>query len=439
MAHSNIVDSTGVLSSRSCTAFAVEAPRTGDIDGSWDLLLVAIAGYILTAVGRVHQLFPAVGAIRPAILTGVVAILLFLCDRAERRRLHLLWCPTTRYVLALLLWMVLSTSGAIRIGNSLDMLVDNLVKTILMYLVIVAGVRGPRDVERLAVTYLASATVYAAVVLSRFDLDEGDAWRLGHLYYYDANDFATLAVSAMPLGLYVCHRARRASRRALGMLALGTLASALVYTGSRGGFIALLAVVAFILFGYRAIDLRWRLCGAALVALVVIGTASDQYWRQMSTIVSDADYNRTEEGGRMQIWRRGVGYMLRYPVFGVGPGNFQTAEGTLSPLAERQQYGIGVRWSAAHNSFIQAGAELGLPGLLLFTAVIVSAFHGFRRSNRRESVFAAAGCAPELTQALCASLIGFVVGAFFLSLAYAEMLFTLVALAVALQKVSRLS
>jgi hypothetical protein len=42
----------------------------------------------------------------------------------------------------------------------------------------------------------------------------------------------------------------------------------------------------------------------------------------------------------------------------------------------------------------------------------------------------------ELTQALTASLIGYVVGAFFLSLAYAELLYTLIALAVGVQKLA---
>lgn len=40
--------------------------------------------------------------------------------------------------------------------------------------------------------------------------------------------------------------------------------------------------------------------------------------------------------------------------------------------------------------------------------------------------------------ALTAALLGFVVGAFFLSLAYSEMLYTLVALAAGLQKVTAL-
>lgn len=400
--------------------------------------MICIAGYILVAVGRVHQLFSAIGAIRPAILMGGFAILLFLSDARDIRRLRGAVFPATKWVLVLLMWMALSTPGAINLGMSVDTLFDNFLKTVLMLLIIAAGVRGLRDVERLAVTYLLSATIYAAVILSRFDLGGGDSWRLGSLYYYDANDFATFAVSAMPIALYVLHRARAAYSRALGAVALAVLTLAFVYTGSRGGFIALLAVVAFINFGYRAIALRWRVSATVLVAIVVLAAASDRYWAQMGTIMSDADYNRTEETGRMQIWKRGVGYMLQFPVFGVGANNFGAAEGTLSPFAERQQYGRGVKWNAAHNSYVQIGAELGIPGLVFFIGMIASAFVALRRSNRHGGAGAAdrADAGPELTQAITASLTGFVVGAFFLSLAYSEILFTLLALVVALQKVT---
>jgi O-antigen ligase len=189
-------------------------------------------------------------------------------------------------------------------------------------------------------------------------------------------------------------------------------------------------------FGYRAIALRWRVSATVLVAVVVLATASDRYWTQMGTIMSDADYNRSAETGRMKIWERGVGYMFRFPVFGVGPNNFGAAEGKLSPFAERQQYGRGVKWNAAHNSYVQVGAELGIPGLVMFIGLIASAFVALRRSSRKAGAARRADAGPELTQAIAASLTGFVVGAFFLSLAYSELLFTLLALAVALQKVT---
>src|SRR4030095_6507000 len=122
--------------------------------------------------------------------------------------------------------------------------------------------------------------------------------------------------------------------------------------------------------------------------------------------------------------------MMQFPMLGVGPGNFQTAEGTISPLAERQQFGLGVRWNAPHSSFIQIGAETGIVGLTLFVVLLLAAFSALRGGRRR-----AAEQSPrcrELTRALTAALIGFVVGACFLSLAYSEMLYTLVALAVGL-------
>jgi O-antigen ligase len=403
-------------------------------DLEWDLLLLCVAGYMLTSVGRVHQLFPILEPVRPAVVSGILAIVMYLFDQQEpRRSVHLL-VPTTKYLLALLVWMVLSVIGAIRQANSFDLLVGSFIKTVLMYFVVAASVRGIRDVQRLMLVYLVGGTIYAAVVITRFEVGAGDAWRLGHLYYYDANDFATLAVTTIPCGLYFLHAARGGVARLLAAVTLTVLTVAFVRAGSRGGFIALIVAAVFMLVRYPTIPPRWRLTGAALVALVLLGTATDQYWTQMGTILSDTDYNLTEENGRLQIWRRGVGYMFQYPIFGIGPDNFGVAEGTLSPLAVRQQFGIGVRWNAPHNTFVQVGAELGIPGLALFVAMIASAFVALRRSAARGTPGGA-----QLTPALTASLLSFVVGSFFLSLAYSDMLYMLVAFTAGLQKVTSIA
>lgn len=405
-------------------------------DLKWDLLLVCVAGYILTSVGRIHQLFPALQTLRPAMVTGAIATVLYLLDTREQRRASHLSFPTTKYLMALLIWMVLSVPLSLWAGNSFDLVFNNFIKTVLMYVVVAGAVRGIRDVERLAFVYLLAASIYAAVVVQRFVIGD-DAWRLDDLYYYDANDFATFAVTAMPLGLYFLFAGRRPAIRLLAAAGLAVLALGFVRSGSRGGLIALVAVAGYVVLRYTSIPLRWRLLSTALVALVLLGVATDRYWEQMRTILSDTDYNLTEESGRLEIWRRGVGYMLRDPIFGVGPNNFAVAEGTLSPFAFRQQIGIGVRWNAAHNSFIQVGAELGIPGLLVFVAIITSTFVAVCRSGRSEGALAGPRPGrPQLAQALTASLIGFLVGSFFLSLAYSEMLYTLVALVIGLRRVT---
>src|SRR5439155_8140316 len=108
-------------------------------------------------------------------------------------------------------------------------------------------------VERVAAVYLLGVAVYAGVVLLRYDVGEGSDWRLGHLDYYDANDFATLAVTAMPFGLYFAHRGRGLLSRLFAITALAVVAVAFVYSGSRGGFLALLATSMFIVLRYTAI------------------------------------------------------------------------------------------------------------------------------------------------------------------------------------------
>src|SRR5688572_19386815 len=102
----------------------------------WDPLLCCVAAYILVAVGRVHQLFPAIGAVRPAILMGSIAIVLLLADARNVRRVRWVLVPTTRFAFALLVWMALSTPGALVRGTSFELLFGNFVKTFLMFLVI---------------------------------------------------------------------------------------------------------------------------------------------------------------------------------------------------------------------------------------------------------------------------------------------------------------
>jgi len=395
-----------------------------------------VAVYVATGVGRVHELFPVLLPLKPAVVAAVLAIVLYVLQQSGLRRIDCLRSPTTTCVLGLLVWGALCVPTALNGGLAFAFW-TGFARTVVMYLVVAGSVRNVRDVERLILTYFAVTVVYTAVVLSRFELG-ADSWRLGHLYYYDANDLATLIATAMPLGLYFVLASRRPLVRVLAIAGLAVLAIGQIRSGSRGGFLALLAVAAFVLLRFTTVPARSRLAGLAVILAVALATASDRYWVQIQTIAHPhEDYNLTSEGGRMKIWQRGLGYIADRPVLGVGGANFQVAEGTISPLARLQEHGIGVHWGAAHNSFIQVGAELGIPGLLFFVGLIATAFTSLRRVARRAGRGAPSNGVPRLAQSLMAALVGFVVGAFFLSLAYTDMLYTLAAFAVGLWKVAR--
>ena len=402
----------------------------------WDLLLVCVSIFLLTSVARVHQLFPVLSLLKPVTVAGVLAIALCLIDRAPpppsaaRRRVGPLQLRATRYMIALAVWVALSVPGALWPGGAFATFLD-FVKTILISLVIISAVRNVRDVERLTLVYFVGAVVFAAVVLARMNFQLAAEGRMERLYFYDSNDFATYTITALPLGLYFASSERRWWIRCAAWAGIALLAAGFIWTGSRGGFLAFTAVIAYFLLRYTSIKQSWRWSAVAVIAVVVTVIAGDTYWERINTVLHPTrDYNLTSDQGRVQIWRRGVGYMMDHPVLGVGAGNFPRAEGTLSPLVRRTPVGRSVKWGPPHNSYVQVGAELGLVGLLIFAAFLINVFRALSRLR------ALGGANARLAQSLTASLIGFVVGAFFLTLAYHDMLYMLTGLALGLRQVT---
>ena len=169
----------------------------------------------------------------------------------------------------------------------------------------------------------------------------------------------------------------------------------------------------------------------------------EQYWAIMSTLLNPkADYNWSAseggaETGRMEVWKRGMGYMRQRPVFGVGARNFSVAEGTISEQAAMQEYGKGFKWSEAHNSFVQVAAELGVFGLLSFLLQLWFAFKSLRIIQKKATgPPAEVAGTRSLAQALTGSLIGYVVAGFFLSQGYSAFLYVILGMVVALYKVT---
>lgn len=388
----------------------------------WSLGMASAALYIVTAVGRVQDVFPALSPLHLALLSSGLTIVCVALDPGALSRLNAaLGVGTSWCVLGILVWAVLGVPTSLWPGGSVGVLRTILVKVVLMYFVVIAAVRHPRDVQRLAGAYVGSVMLYAVMVLIRFRGDPG-AIRTHGLYDYDSNDFATLVASTVPIALHLVVKRGWHVPRVVGIGGLLSLLLAFIWANSRGGFLALLAAALVILIGYRVVSAPIRI-GVAVVAVAgFFLAAGPAFWARMDTITNaNQDYNMTSSEGRWQLWERGLGYMEARPVLGVGIGGFPSAEGQLSQEArDARAHGHGEKWSEPHNSFVQIGAELGVPGLMLFLAMLWTAVRGLRGA-------ADTGMAVSIVAAVAA----FAVGGFFLSLAYKEMLYVLLALAVA--------
>jgi O-antigen ligase len=86
----------------------------------------------------------------------------------------------------------------------------------------------------------------------------------------------------------------------------------------------------------------------------------------------------------------------KHPLFGIGPGQFENFSGS---------------WHLTHNTYTEFSSEAGLPALCLFLFLVWTTFKNLR-------VRAADVRLRVLTDGLYGAMVGYIVGAFFLSTGY---------------------
>lgn len=401
-------------------------------DGTWGSVRILLAAALLAYAWRIQDLFPALNPFKPVtLITGAFFLLLILDSKLPGRLVRVAQRPPAVFAVIVGLVAVVGIPFSLYPGMSFDVALKDVVPTVLVAIGIAAVVRSPRDAYRFAGVHVAGAVVYSAVVLSRFSL--GPDGRLGDLVYYDANGLGLIMVCTLPLAYWYALHGTRWAARVGAVAAMPLFLIAIIRSGSRGALLGLVTVVGYTLVANRSATMRTRAGLAAVAALLLLGGGT-KYWGMMDTMLHPTrDYNwvGNAEGGRMDVWVRGIGYMASHPILGVGAGAFPVAEGTISPLAGRQDYGEGLKWSAAHNSFVQVGAELGVIGLVAFLAFLGA---GFRQARRTVRIARLIGDlrAAAMGDALAASLAGFAVSGFFLSEGYSPLAYSVVAIAVGL-------
>ncbi|MFV2067832.1 MAG: O-antigen ligase family protein [Pirellulales bacterium] len=184
---------------------------------------------------------------------------------------------------------------------------------------------------------------------------------LGWVNFYP-NDTAALIVLGILTSLHYTTSARPYPLRALWLAAAVAMIYLARLTDSRGGFLALLiglAVYVVARWGKKGVKL-----GLALLPLVAAQVATERMAGVGSAITEDTGQSR------IQFWCDGLLFFKHHPILGIGPGGFMAHIGR-----------------AAHNTFIQAFAELGVVGGTLFLGAFA---YGWWANYRLAKTFSAA-------------------------------------------------
>lgn len=400
-----------------------------------DILRLALFALLMMTIGRVHQYFSFLEPLRPALVTILFAVCVVIW-KPELITIAILrrsW--QVRAVVALVALACVGAPFGLSLGASASFILGEYSKVLLLGLLLVLAIRSTRDLSLLIWGYLAGAgfLCWLSIFVYGSSSSGSRAVRLsGALFMYDPNDICVILIIALPLTLLVLQTARGFQRWLAGAIVLASGAT-VALSGSRGGFLGLGAVVLALFCFANNVSLRKRVWFALALAAALVLAAPQGYWEQMKTILEPKeDYNWDSKDGRMEIWKRGMGYMLRFPLTGVGINNFGRAEGTISEKARYHVPGTGLRFSAPHNSWVQAGAELGIPGLVLWLSLSLGNIIGVVRLRRRLPARWARGTEEErylhaLTLYLPIAIFGFLVTSSFVSFAYLDPLYILVA------------
>jgi O-antigen ligase len=232
---------------------------------------------------------------------------------------------------------------------------------------------------------------------------------------------------AIPFALVLTGAIKR-DKRLLYITAVSLMGIALLLSGSRGGFVALLAEIALLLIltrgsqGRRSLALKAALTAALLLA--VIGGAIFVGGESSLSRIAETAQSEDITNSRTHIWSVTLDVIKHNLPFGAGIGAFDVAYTPYDSFNGLE------RVEQAHNDYLQVLADAGLVGLaiggaflyLLYLAVVA----GLRSTNNyRRAV--AIGCTAGIFAILVHSLFDFVLHTTAISVLFLLLIAVLVA------------
>lgn len=419
------------------------APSRG---GGSGIAMIAAVALVVSYLGRPFDYFLSGWHLPTALsLIGLVAGLLSGGLAVVKSRVGL---P----LVGLIIWMAGVTPFSSWRGGSADYVVRFAFTTVASLLPLAAGPRSVRDIGR--VMLVAAAAPLIMLLLTGggapgqppfLPEEQGGRLALAGGTYANSGDLALAAGFAIPFWLFIVAQfSWPVVRVPVGLLAVGYLIRAVLLTGTRsalvGGF-GMLAVYFFALRGVRRLLLpvaagigvivgAWMLPGQTASRLASV---LDAFYTSGAEPATEADASAAQ---RRELLRDSVRFTLTHPLTGVGPGQFANVR-----WQEGVEEGWPKGWLITHNTYTQVSSENGIPALLLYLAFLAGVYQTLRKVKALNTPDSHPDwrTVRSMRNCLLAAFMYFSLCAFFLStLGYMQVVLV-ASLALALERVTRLS
>ena len=375
---------------------------------------------------RPYELIPALSAFSSmAMVLALMTLGIFIPSQltlegnltARPREVNLL--------LLLTVTALLSIPMAMSPGEAWATFNDTYVKAVIIFIVMVNVVRTELRLKGLIWLSLGVGCFVSLNALDNYRAGnftvegyrvEGD---LGGLFA-NPNDMALHLVTMVPLAIALLLATRSISTKLFYAACATLMIAGTVVTFSRGGFLGLMAG-GFVLAWKLGRQRRLAVIMVSTVVLVLfLGLAPGNYGGRLSSLF-DSNLDKVgSSSARQDLLKRSAIVALRYPLFGVGMGNFHFKS---------------IHEQVSHNAYTQVASEMGMTALALYIMFMVTPLKRLRQIERETSDDQRHDKYYYLSVGVQASLVAYLVDSFFASVAYQWYVYYLVAYAICVRRI----
>jgi uncharacterized membrane protein YwzB len=301
---------------------------------------------------------------------------------------------------------------------------DTFIKAALMFIVMVNVLRTRRRLMGMMWLSLSVGVILSYTALDMYMRGELNAEgyrvavKMGGLFG-NPNDLSLHLVTMIPLAVCLALASKNKLMRWIYFAMAALFVGANTVTYSRGGFLGLVAVSGVLVWKLA----RKNRLNVSLASIVVGGLfillAPGNYGLRILSIFGLAADPVGSSDQRRELLERSIVVSLRNP-WGIGIGCF--------PI-------VGVRNLVTHNAYTQVSAELGLIGLAAYMIFMISPFRKLGAIERTLFAKDEHDWFYYLAIGLQASIVGYMVSSFFVSVAYNWFIYYLIAYAVAFRRI----
>jgi probable O-glycosylation ligase (exosortase A-associated) len=260
-------------------------------------------------------------------------------------------------------------------------------------------------------------------------------------FLFDENDWALALAMAVPYPFFLSQSPHCTNlMRGFYLASVGTLILGMAFTQSRGGFIGLVAVLGGLLYFSRQ-RIR-KLVLLVVLTAILVPLMPTKYFDEVRSISDTSDSTRED---RFYSWRRGWEMFIDNPLLGVGAGNYPWRVGEYelksTEYDPRLLRGHGGR--VAHSLYFTLLPELGLAGLVLYSAIVILTVKKLLRIGRlgrsREPPGKDVSDLALLGRAMLVSLAAYYVCGIFITVLYYPHVWYLIGFLLAIERVANIS